>query len=158
MNEKLTLCVFRRLDELEKTLASMRKSLETQNPPPAGVGVANSTEAGFGSSFGHPLDMLARTAANSHSPDDRFTPGATNFNGITPPTHPSTIPRPPPRIGTTSDIVTSWSTELSGIDPVERGWLDLNETKSLFERFLVDLDEFADSLDFGNICFRQCLS
>jgi len=87
----------------------------------------------FGTSFGHPLDILARTAANTTSPEDRFsTPGGTTFNGITPPA--AHLQRPIQRVVPSESINTTWSTELSGIDPVERGWLDLDDAKMLFER------------------------
>jgi hypothetical protein len=127
---------------LEKTLASMRKSLGEYNPasntPTSSVGVANnSPETGFTSNFGHPLDMLARTAANTHSPDvtiDRYPCGNT-FNGINPPTQSSNT-RQPLRIGPSEAIPTTWTTELSGIDPVERGWLDIEDAKFYFERYL----------------------
>jgi hypothetical protein len=80
-------------------------------------------------SFGHPLDMLARTAANTHSPevDPRFqVPQA--VNGIPPPI------RAPPRVCPVDSIPTSWTTDLSGVDPIERGWLDMDDAKNLFER------------------------
>jgi hypothetical protein len=96
------------------------------------TGGINSTDPGFGSSFGHPLDMLARTAANTHSPDvDRFSAGNT-FNGITPPAQ--NVQRQSLRIGPSETINTTWSTELTGIDPVERGWLDIDDAKALFEK------------------------
>lgn len=122
----------------------MRKSLGEHNPashnPISGVAVTNnsSSETGFTSNFGHPLDMLARTAANTHSPDitiDRFPCGNT-FNGITPPTQGSNTTRQPSRIGPSEAIPTTWSTELSGIDPVERGWLDIEDAQFYFERYL----------------------
>jgi hypothetical protein len=116
------------LDELEKTLANMRKSLGGQSS------VAAPVHETFGTSFGHPLDMLARTAANTTSPDDRFsTPGGTAFNGITPPAA-AHFQRPTQRVVPSDSINTTWSTELSGIDPVERGWLDIDDAKMLFER------------------------
>jgi len=122
----------RRLDELEKTLASMRKSLGGQ------ASVAPPIQETFGTTgnFGHPLDMLARTAANTTSPDDRFsTPGGggSAFNGITPPAVP--MQRPMQRVIPSETVPTTWSTELSGIDPVERGWLDIDDAKMLFERY-----------------------
>ena len=90
----------------------------------------------MGTSFGHPLDMLARTAANTHSPDlDRFTPGNT-YNGITPPAQ---LPHraPPPRNGPMEwHMPTTWTTDIPGIDAVERGWIDLDEAKALFERLV----------------------
>ena len=102
--------------------------------PGQSAGGLNPTDQGFGSSFGHPLDMLARTAANTHSPDvERFTSGNT-FNGITPPSQSAS--RQPTRIvGPSDSIPTTWSTELSGIDPVERGWVDIDDARSLFERY-----------------------
>jgi hypothetical protein len=117
----------------------MRKSLEYGTSPTTKVD--NTFPAG--NSFGHPLDMLARTAANTHShahtnthsasPElDRFTPGNT-YSGITPPaqnTQRSTL-----RIGTTDAIPTTWTSDLSGIDPVERGWMDLDDAKSFFDRY-----------------------
>ena len=110
----------------------MRKSMAESNPA-AQVTAGSTGDSGFGSNFGHPLDMLARTAANTHSPDvDRFPPGTT-YNGITPPC--LMAPRPSPRVGPTETIPTTWSTELSSIDPVERGWLDIDDAKSLFERY-----------------------
>jgi len=119
----------------------MRKSIGEYNPAsdtsPSGVGVTNnSPETGFASNFGHPLDMLARTAANTHSPDvtiDRFPCGNT-FNGITPPIQGCTT-RLPLRIGPSETIPTTWTTELTGIDPVERGWLDIEDAKFYFERY-----------------------
>ena len=85
-------------------------------------------DATFGN-FGHPLDMLARTAANTHPPEvDRFSPG----------TFPATATIPPRaqtlRIGPSETIPTTWNTDLTGIDPVERGWLDIDDAKALFER------------------------
>ena len=122
----------RRLDELEKTLASMRKSLGGQ--PSAAPPIQETF--GTTGNFGHPLDMLARTAANTTSPDDRFsTPGGggSAFNGITPPA--VTMQRPMQRVIPSETVPTTWSTELSGIDPVERGWLDIDDAKMLFERY-----------------------
>ena len=119
------LAYFRRLDELEKTLASMRKSLGGQT---TGAPLPET----FGTSFGHPLDILARTAANTTSPNDRFSTPGNAFNGITPPsTH---MQRPAQSVIPSKTVPTTWSTELSGIDPVERGWLDIDEAKMLFER------------------------
>ena len=161
----------RRLDELEKTLASMRKSLggQTSTAPPI--------QETFGTTgnFGHPLDMLARTAANTTSPDDRFsTPGGggSAFNGITPPAVP--MQRPVQRVIPSETVPTTWSTELSGIDPVERGWLDIDDAKMLFERYLpplnpppVQRDIYVShryvfrtglTVDFGNICCHRCQS
>lgn len=130
----------RRLDELEKTLESMRKSLEYGTSPTTKV---DNTFAA-GNSFGHPLDMLARTAANTHSHNhsnshsvspelDRFPP-ANAYSGITPPAQ--TTQRSSLRIATTDAIPTTWSTDLSGIDPVERGWMDLDDAKAFFERYV----------------------
>lgn len=77
--------------------------------------------------------MLARTAANTHSPDlDRY-PGGNAFNGISPPVHTITG-QLPSRIGPSDTIQTTWSTDLTGIDPVKRGWIDIDDAKSLFER------------------------
>src|SRR5439155_1683018 len=72
-----------RIDELEKTLASMRKSLGEYNPGQSSTATTHPTETtGFGSNFGHPLDILARTAADTNSPNlDRLN---SSFNGITP--------------------------------------------------------------------------
>ena len=143
----------RRIDELEKTVASMRKSLGEYNPAKSSTTTLNSTETtGFGSNFGHPLDMLARTAADTHCPDvDRLN---TSFNGITPPAGQNISRQQPLRIGPSEAIPTTWSTELTGIDPVERGWLDIDDAKWLFERypnrFLVLIS------DSGNICFHVC--
>jgi hypothetical protein len=113
----------------------MRKSLGGQSSTaPAPV------QETFGTTgnFGHPLDMLARTAANTTSPDDRFsTPGGANgnaFNGITSPS--AHIQRPAQRVIPSETVPTTWSTELSAIDPVERGWLDIDDAKMLFERYL----------------------
>jgi hypothetical protein len=125
----------RRLDELEKTLASMRKSLGDYNPshPPAPPTSRSTTDNGFGTSFGHPLDMLARTAANSHSPElDRFASGNA-YPPITPPAQ--STPRAAHRSGPLEwHVPTSWTTDIPSIDAVERGWLDLEEAKGLFER------------------------
>jgi len=140
----------RRIDELEKTLASMRKSLgrtsgsatTTTTSPPIipeinsnGLNGLNGTFAGA-SNFGHPLDMLARTAANTHSPDmERLN----SFNS--PVSHHQNMSRPPPqhpggiRVTPIDSIPTTWSSDISGIDPIERGWLDIEDTKMLFERY-----------------------
>jgi hypothetical protein len=119
----------------------MRKSLGDYNPSnaPAASVKRTATDNGLGTSFGHPLDMLARTAANTHSPDlDRFTPG-NSYSGITPPAQ---LPRAPPRNGPMEwHMPTTWTTDIPGIDAVERGWIDLDEAKALFERlarFLLD--------------------
>ena len=88
-------------------------------------------EGGFGSNFGHPLDMLARTAANTHSPEIERP---NTFSVITPSAQ-NTPRQVPQRIGPTEAILTTWSAELSGIDPVERGWLDIDDAKWLFERY-----------------------
>jgi hypothetical protein len=117
----------------------MRKSLEYGASPTTKV---DHTFAA-GNNFGHPLDMLARTAANTHShantnthsgsPElDRFTPG-NSCSGITPPAQ--NTQRPGLRIGTTDAIPTTWTSELSGIDPVERGWMDLDDAKAYFVRY-----------------------
>ncbi len=97
----------------------MRKSLGEYNPGQSSTATTHPTETtGFGSNFGHPLDILARTAADTNSPDlDRLN---TSFNGITP-CAAQHIPRQQPsRIGPSEAIPTTWSTELTGIDPVER--------------------------------------
>jgi hypothetical protein len=115
----------------------MRKSLGEYTPvvPSTGGRAVNSSETGFSSSFGHPLDMLARTATNAHSPNlDRFTSGIT-FNGIVPPSQ-NDARNATRRIGPPEAIPTTWSTELSGIDPVERGWIDIDDAKFYFERYL----------------------
>jgi len=127
---------------LEKTLASMRKSLGGYKPVVQNVEttspVADTTtvNAGFASNFGHPLDMLARTAASSHAPDiDRFNARNT-FPNADPPT--SQQPRAAPRvIGPSESITTTWSADLLGIDPIKRGWLDIDDAKFLFERYLL---------------------
>jgi len=120
----------RRLDELEKTLASMRKSLE-QGHTGTAAPIAGSGES-FGSGFGHPLDMLARTAANTHSPDaERFTPTHT----FTPPSQAVTR-GPAIRVNPTEAITTTWSTDISSIDPIERGWIELEDAKFNFERYI----------------------
>ena len=130
----------------------MRKSLGEYDSGKSSISTVNATEpTAFGSNFGHPLDMLARTAANTHSPDlDRSN---ASFKGITCPTG-QNIPRQPPRVGPSEAIPTTWSTELTGIDPVERGWLDIDDAKWLFERypnwFLVLIS------DSGNIWFHLC--
>jgi len=116
----------------------MRKSMEQQQHAPSAQLIPNVEPAagsGFGSSsFGHPLDMLARTAANTHSPDmNRFSATNTTYSGITPPAPPT--PRTTLRVGTSDGITTTWSTDLSAIDPVERGWIDLDEAKYHFERY-----------------------
>jgi hypothetical protein len=114
----------------------MRKSLGDYNPSnvPTATVTRTTTDTGMATSFGHPLDMLARTAANTHSPDlDRFTPGNT-YNGITPPARPSHR-APPPRTGPMEwHMPTIWTTDIPSIDAVERGWIDLDEAKALFER------------------------
>jgi Fungal Zn(2)-Cys(6) binuclear cluster domain len=127
----------RRLDELEKTLESMRKSLE-HGTPPTTTKVDNTFAAG--NSFGHPLDMLARTAANTHShthsvsPElDRFPP-SNAYSGITPPAQ--TTQRSTLRIATAEAIPTTWTADLSGMDPVERGWMDLDDAKAFFGRYV----------------------
>ena len=133
----------RRIDELEKTLASMRKSLGgytpvAQNSVETTSTVAETTTAntGFASNFGHPLDMLARTAASSHSPDiDRFNAGSA-FPNSGPST--SQQPRAAPRVvGPSESMPTTWSADLLGIDPIKRGWLDIDDAKFLFERYLM---------------------
>jgi hypothetical protein len=116
----------RRLDELEKTLATMRKSLGEYNAP-AAQQPTTTTDGAFGS-FGHPLDMLARTAANTQSPPDRFQ--MQNIEGQMG----MGTQRQPLRIGPSETIPTTWTQDLTGIDPVERGWLDIDDAKSLFER------------------------
>jgi hypothetical protein len=96
--------------------------------------------------------MLARTAANTHSPDlDQYP----TFNGITPPAH--AIPRPP-RIGPSEVIQTTWSTDLTGIDPVQRGWIDIDDAKSLFEKYILLLSSFKLTSDSGNTWFHVCPS
>ena len=107
----------------------MRKSLGGQTAAPV--------PETFGTSFGHPLDMLARTAANTTSPDDRFsmTPATNAFNGITPPA--GHLQRPAQRVIPSESVPTTWSSDLSGIDPVERGWLDIDDAKMLFKRYLL---------------------
>ena len=112
----------------------MRKSLGEYNPGQSSTTATRPSETtAFGSNFGHPLDVLARTAADTHPPDlDRLNP---TFNGITP-CAAQQIPRQQPlRIGPSEAIPTTWTTELSGIDPVERGWLDIDDAKWLFERY-----------------------
>jgi hypothetical protein len=114
----------------------MRKSLgEYNTPAPAPVPSTN-PDTGFVGSFGHPLDMLARTAANTHSPTEgRFAgpAGHSNFSnfGVGSTTQPL-------RLGPTETMPTTWSADLSGIDPVERGWLDLDDAKALFERYSIN--------------------
>jgi hypothetical protein len=133
---------YRRIDELERTIASMRKSLgEHNNPvgqnsagsvsPVPETAIATGTK-GFTSKFGHPLDMLARTAADSHSPGiDRFNAGNTfpNSGPLG-----SQQPRTPRLLGPSESIPNTWSADLSGIDPVRRGWVDIEDAKFLFER------------------------
>jgi hypothetical protein len=131
----------------------MRKSIGEYNPGKSNIVPINSTETttGFGSNFGHPLDMLARTAANTNSPDlDRLN---TSFNGITPPAG-QNIPRQPPRAGPSETFSTTWSTELTGIDPVERGWLDIDDAKWLFEKYPNGFRVLTS--DSGSICFHLC--
>jgi len=114
----------------------MRKSLGGQSSTagPAPVQETFGTTAG---NFGHPLDMLARTAANTTCPEERFStsggPGNA-FNGITPAA--AHLQRSTQRVIPSETVSTTWSTELSGIDPVERGWLDIDDAKMLFERYL----------------------
>jgi hypothetical protein len=115
----------RRLDELEKTLANMRRSFGEFNP----ASTTQTTEPAFGN-FGHPLDMLARTAANSHSPSDRF-PNMSHLGGQ------MGTQRQPLLLGPSETIPTTWTTDLSGIDPIERGWVDIDDAKSLFERYSI---------------------
>jgi hypothetical protein len=113
----------------------MRKSMEHQTPTPLLSSVEPATTGFNGSSFGHPLDMLARTAANTHSPDmNRLHATSTSYNGITPPAQPTL--KTSLRIGTSESISTSWTTDLSAIDPIERGWVDLEDAKYFFERYL----------------------
>ena len=120
----------------------MRKTMgeAAQLSPALGV----SDTAALSAGFGHPLDMLARTAANTHSPDkDRFTTGNTTLAPST-----SSLQRPAGiRIVPPDAITTTWSTDISGIDPVERGWLDLDDAKTLFERCVLlcqDLDQILE--------------
>lgn len=114
----------------------MRKSLGEYNPshPTAPSVTRSTTDNSFGTSFGHPLDMLARTAANSHSPElDRFASGNA-YPAITPPAQ--AAPRAPTRSGPLEwHLPSNWSAEIPNIDAVERGWIDLEEAKGLFERF-----------------------
>jgi len=128
---------FRRLDALEKTLASMRQSIDLHDHSPQQhqhlhtSPVVHTVDGSFaGNTFGHPLDMLARTAANTHSPevDPRFQ-ASHSVHGITIPP-----PRPSPGIGPSESIPTSWTTDLSGVDPIDRGWLDMEDARNLFER------------------------
>lgn len=125
---------------MEKTLASMRESLGVYNPvvqnsvgTTSPVAETTTTASGYVTTFGHPLDMLARTAANSHSPDiERFNAGNTVPNPG-PPT--SRQPRTPRVIVPSDSIPTTWSSDVSGIDPIRRGWLDIDDAKFLFERY-----------------------
>jgi len=130
----------------------MRKSIEQQQVQSAPL-MQNVEPNSFGTaSFGHPLDMLARTAANTHSPDmDRFSAG-NSYNGITPPAQP--VQRPSMRVGTSESITTTWTSDLSAIDPVERGWIDLEDARYYFERYF--LVKACSDTDFGNICYRRC--
>ena len=120
----------------------MRKSLGEYNNPvgqgsagsvsPAPETAAATATKGFTSKFGHPLDMLARTAAKSHSPDiERFNAGNTFPN-----TGPlgSQQPRTPRLLGPSESIPNTWTADLCGIDPINRGWLDMEDAKFLFER------------------------
>ena len=115
----------------------MRQSMESHHGHAQSTGpLIQNVEppaTGFTTSFGHPLDMLARTAANTHSPDlDRFNAG-NGYNKITPPVQPP--PRPSSiRVGPSDSIPTTWNSDLSAIDPVERGWIDVEDAKFLFER------------------------
>jgi hypothetical protein len=104
----------------------MRKSLEQGHVATTGTGDSSFASSGFG----HPLDMLARTAANTHSPEERFTPVANTF---TPPSQ-AVIRGPTTKVNPSDAITTTWSSDISGIDPVERGWIDLEDAKRNFER------------------------
>jgi hypothetical protein len=120
----------RRLDELEKTLATMRRSLAGEyNPPATNMTTTGGDTFSAAGNFGHPLDMLARTAANTTSPPERF-PGMQQMDG---PMGMGTQ-RQPLRLGPADTLPTTWTSDLSGIDPVERGWLDIDDAKALFER------------------------
>ena len=129
----------------------MRKGLgEYNTPAPASVPSTN-PDTGFVGSFGHPLDMLARTAANTHSPTEgRFVGPAGNSNfGVG-------LARQPLRLGPAETMPTTWSADLSGIDPVERGWLELDHAKALFERYSQSIGALGN-IDSGEKCSLLCL-
>lgn len=109
----------------------MRRSLAGEyNPPVTNMTTTTSNDAfSTTGNFGHPLDMLARTAANTTSPPERFS-GMQQMEGHM---GMGTL-RQPLRLGPADAIPTTWTSDLSGIDPVERGWLDIDDAKALFER------------------------
>jgi len=119
---------------------TMGESGDQLSPPfgsqdPAGVGRP---------SFGHSLDMLARTAASSHPPGGERYAASNPIPAASPP-----LQRPTAvRVVAPDSIRTTWSTDLSGIDPVERSWLDLDTAKALFDRQASRLS-YVLIIDFG---------